>query len=173
MTTRLFRQPARRMIDARTGSRVSYLSTRVLLLCVLFLAGCGTSRESVNSYTRTNTAADEASAAQTLKTIAAAQMSFFAGHGEYGSFEDLTSGGLLDNRFAGHTPEVGGYVYTIKLAPSSGSEPAMFAVYADPKTNASGGAAPSAARHLYMDSTSGVIHANASQQAQASDPAFP
>jgi hypothetical protein len=173
MTTRLFRQRVRRMIDARTLARFSYLSTLVLLLCVLFLTGCGTSRESVNSYTRTSTAADEAGAAQTLRTISAAQMSFFAGHGEYGSFEDLTGGGLLDNRFAGHTPEVGGYVYTIKLAPSSGGEPSMFAAYADPKASASGGAAPSAARHLYMDSTNSVIHANPSQQAKASDPAFP
>lgn len=163
MTTRLFRQRARRVIDARW-------SALGMLLCALLLAGCGTSRESANTYTRANTAADETSAAQTLKTISAAQMSFFAGHGEYGSFEDLTSSGLLDNRFAGHTPQVGGYVFTIKLAPSSGSDPAMYAAYADPKTPASGA---TAARHLYMDSTSSVIHANASQPATATDPAFP
>ncbi len=154
-------------------------SVSVHLLCILvsalgmvFASGCGTSRESVNSYQQTTTAIDENGAARALGVIAKAQTQFsITNGGEYGMFEDLTKAGLLDSRFAGHTPELGGYVYTIKLAPASGGQAAMFAVFADPKTPTSG--VQTNARHLYMDSTSGVIHANAAQQASANDPAFP
>jgi hypothetical protein len=163
MTTRLFSRHARRAASG-PGALIS-------LLCVLLLTGCGTSRESTNSYKQSVSAVDETGAAQTLKTIAAAEMSFIAGHGEYGSFEDLTAGGQLDSRFAGRPPEMSGYVYTIKLRPSSNGEAPMYAAYADPKTPASG--VQTTGRHLYIDSTSSVIHANSSQQAAASDPAFP
>jgi hypothetical protein len=153
-------------------ARPVLFSTLACVLCALFMAGCGTSREATNSYTQTVTAVDENGAARTLKAIASAEATYSITHSnEFGSFEDLTSGGLLDNRFAGHTPELAGFVYTIKLAPASGDQAAMYAVYADPKTPASG--IQTAGRHLYLDSTNGVIHANKSQQASASDPAFP
>jgi hypothetical protein len=164
MTIRLSRRRARALAVV--------LTALISLLCVLLMTGCGTSRESGNSYKQTTTAVDETGAVQTLRTISTAQASFAVGHGgEYGSFEDLTGSGLLDKRFAAHTPEVGGYVFTIKLAPASGDQASMYAAYADPKTPASG--VQTNGRHLYMDSTSSIIHANNSQQASASDPAFP
>lgn len=135
------------------------------------MSGCGTSRESANSYTGGVTAVDENGAAQTLRTIMAAETTYSVSNGgEYGMFEDLTRAGLLDKRFSGHTPELNGYVYTIKLAPGSGSQAPMFAVFADPKTPASG--VQTSGRHLYLDSASGTIHVNNSQQASASDPSF-
>jgi hypothetical protein len=147
------------------------LSLLVSVLCALLMVGCGTSRESTNSYTQTVTAVDESGAARTLRLIATAQMQYSIAHGgEYGMFEDLTGGSLLDSRFRGHTPEVGGYVYTMKLAPASGGQAAMYAVFADPKTPASG--VQTSGRHLYMDSTSNVIHASPTQTATANDPAF-
>jgi hypothetical protein len=92
------------------------------------------------------TAVDESGAARTLKTIQTAQATFAVSHGgEYGSFADLTGSALLDERFAGQRPEMGGYVYTMRLLPSSGGQAPMYA----------------------------VIHANSSQPASASDPSFP
>jgi hypothetical protein len=158
-------------------SRRKRLSTVVLgafvsALCVLLMTSCGTSRESTNSYTKTVTAADEGGAVRALGVISKAQLQYsITNGGEYGMFEDLTRSGLLDSRFTGHTPEVGGYVYTMKLAPASGGQAAMFAVFADPKTPTSG--VQTNGRHLYVDSTSNVVHSNASQQGSASDPAFP
>jgi hypothetical protein len=86
-------------------------------------------------------------------------------------FEDLTGGGLLDKRFAGHTPELGGYVYTIKLAPGASDRTPMFAVFADPKTPTGG--AQATGRHFYLDSMTNNIHVNGAQQAAASDPTYP
>lgn len=161
------------ILPLRPCSRATFVACALVsLLCVLLMLGCGTSRESANSYTRTVTAVDENGAVQTLRAISTAQASYAVSNGgEYGMFEDLTGKGLLDKRFASHTPEVGGYIYTIKLAPGSGNQAPMYAVYADPKAPASG--VQTGGRHLYLDSTSGVIHANTSQQATASDPSFP
>ncbi|MDX6693750.1 MAG: hypothetical protein QOF02_1353 [Blastocatellia bacterium] len=161
-----------RFLRRRASLRRAVLSALICAPCLLFMSGCGTSRESANSYTQSVTAVDENGAVRTLGVISKAQLQYsITNGGEYGMFEDLTRSGLLDSRFAGHTPELGGYVYTIKLAPASGGEAAKFVVYADPKTPASG--IQTKGRHLYVDSTNSVVHANATQQASASDPAFP
>ena len=147
-------------------------SALVSALCLLSLSGCGTSRESANSYTQATSAVDEAGAVRALGVISKAELQYsITNGGEYGTFENLTRSGLLDSRFAGSAPELSGYVYTLKLAPAAGGQAATFAVYADPKTPASGVQAKG--RHLYLDSTNNVVHANAAQQASASDPAFP
>lgn len=152
-------------------ANVVVLSVLISLPCALFLVGCGTSRESANSYTQTATAVDESGAARTLRLIATAQTQFAVSHGgEYGMFEELSGSSLLDSRFKGDSPVVGGYVYTIKLRPASGADAAMYAVFADPEKPASG--VQTNARHLYMDSTSNVIHANQTQTASATDPAI-
>lgn len=160
-----------RLSRQRNDATALLFSAFISLLCMFFMVGCGTSRESANSYTQTVTAVDENGAARTLKLISTAQLSYsVSNEGQYGSFEDLTKAALLDNRFAGQTPEVGGYVYTIKLSPGLGGAASTYVVYADPKTPASG--IQTNGRHLFMDSTSDVIHANKSQQASARDPAF-
>jgi hypothetical protein len=87
---------------------------------------------------------------------------------EYGSLSDLVKDNYLDQRFAGAVPVVEGYAFTLKLRPKSGGEAAAFSINADPKqedATSTGGA-----RHLYMDSSSNVIRANAQQPATASDP---
>lgn len=163
----------------RDRAIIFVLRAALLSLCALLIAGCGTGPGAANTYTKSVTAADEASAAQTLKTIAGAQASYFASHGEYGSFKDLTGSGMLDSRFNGSPPEMNGYVFTIKLLPSAGGtippsssgNEAKYSVSADPKTPASG--IQTAGRHFYLDSTSSVIHVNSTQSASATDPAFP
>jgi uncharacterized protein YceK len=140
----------------------------LMLLAVLWLSGCGTTRKETEAYQKSVTAVDENGAIRTLRLIASAQASYAAtNNGEYGTFEDLTSRGMLDQRFASHTPELGGYVFTIRIAPASGEQGAMFAVNADPKTPASG--IQTNGRHFYLDA-GGVIHANNSRTASESDP---
>ena len=154
-------------LSLRCSGAIVVLSA-LMLLSASLLSGCGTTRKETEAYQKSVTAVDENGAIRTLRLIMTAQTSFSATHGgEYGSFEDLSSSGSLDGRFNSHSPEQGGYVFTMKLAPASGSEGPMFAVYADPKTPTSG--IQTNGRHFFMD-TSGVIHVNNSQTASASDP---
>ena len=113
--------------------------------------------------------ANEAAAIRTLQTIFRAETQYMLSHAEeYGTFDQLKQDRYLDQRFAGTAPVVEGYAFTIQLTPKSGSGAAAYSINADPKqedASSTGGA-----RHLYMDSSSNVIHANAQQPATANDP---
>jgi hypothetical protein len=113
--------------------------------------------------------ANEAAAIRALQTIFRAETQYMLSHAEeYGTFDQLMKDRYLDQRFAGTSPVVEGYALTIQLTPKAGSGAAAYTVNADPKqadASSTGGA-----RHLYMDSSSNVIHANAQRPATASDP---
>ena len=102
---------------------------------------------------------DETSAIATLQTIAAAQRSYFASTGEYGSFQQLSSGDFLDSRFNSDKPEVQNYVFSMDVSAQK------FSCNADPLK-----VAGQAGRHLYTDSESAAVHVNPDQPATASDP---
>jgi hypothetical protein len=87
---------------------------------------------------------------------------------EYATFAQLVQDNYLDSRFVGDAPVVAGYSFTMKLTPKSGAEGAAFTVNADPGNM--DGTSTSGARHLYLDSTSNVIHVNATRPATVSDP---
>jgi hypothetical protein len=146
-------------------------SVNLLLSCLLVWAGllafgCG---KQVETTQQTKKLADEAAAVRTLQNISRVQTQFALTHaGEYGSFDDLAKANLLDQRFSGRSPEVAGYVFTIRLRPGDGTEPPAFAVNADPKQTESD--APSGARHLFMDSSSSVVRFNKNQPATINDP---
>jgi hypothetical protein len=138
----------------------------VLVLGLAFLSACG-GKQQVGTAEKGVKGADEASAIQALLNISRVETQFSLTHaGEYGMFDDLVKENFLDQRFSGRSPELAGYVFTIRLRPQSGAEPPAFAVNADPKQveGASG------ARHLYIDSSSSVIRANARQPATLNDP---
>src|SRR5712691_11121828 len=65
--------------------------------------------------------ANEAAAIKTLRTIAEQQMLFYNSHqrSTFGTFEEMRKENLLDTRFAGGTPVVEGYVFTMKVTPKS------------------------------------------------------
>ena len=110
--------------------------------------------------------ADEASAILALRAISLAQRNFsLSNGGSYGTFEQLVAASQLDERFKADKPKVRGYVLTMNVtAKTEGAPEGSYSVNADPE-----GSAPQAGRHLYMDSTSGLIHVKASQPATASD----
>ena len=113
--------------------------------------------------------ANEAAAIRTLQTIFRAQTQYMLSHAEeYGTLDQLRQDNYLDQRFAGQAPVVEGYAFTINLTPKSGSEAARYTINADPKqmdATTTGGA-----RHLYMDSDSNVVRANAARPATVNDP---
>ena len=110
--------------------------------------------------------ADETAAISALHSISLAQRNFSVSNGgSYGTFEQLVAAGLLDERFKADKPNVRGYALTMSVtAKTEGVPEGSYSVNADPE-----GSAPQAGRHLYMDSSSGLIHVNASQPATASD----
>src|SRR5215472_4770685 len=90
---------------------------RLLLLLVLALPlnGCSSSKpaDGLGVYPKAEGAADEMSAIQSLRTIASAEMQWKTTNGTYGNFDELIQAGFLDERFAGATPTVRGYAFSI------------------------------------------------------------
>jgi len=135
-----------------------------LLVSMFVLASCssGNSSQGLGSLPKAMGAADEASAIQTLRTIATAEGQLKAARGSYGDFDALTSAGYLDQRFAGRTPNLQGYRYTISATD------AEFTVNAEPQTTETHPA--TGTRHFYLDGSDNVLHANPTQTASKTDP---
>src|SRR5215210_5407707 len=139
-----------------------------LVLSLLLVSACASKQVETSQKAVNRT--DEAAAVQALQNIYRQETQFSLTHaGEYGMFDDLVKESFLDERFQGRSPELAGYVFTIRLRPQSGGDSAAFAVNADPKP-AQGAAPASGGRHLYIDSSSNVVRANAAQPATDRDP---
>lgn len=140
----------------------------LLISSTLFAPACS---KQVETYRETKTLANEAAAVRALHNIFKAQIIYSTMHpGEYGTFDQLVTEDVLDRRFAGASPRLEGYVFTMRLAPQSDAQPATFIINADPKQDEGAPSPASNARHLYIDSSGSVIHANATQPATAGDP---
>jgi prepilin-type N-terminal cleavage/methylation domain-containing protein len=115
-------------------------------------------------------AANEAAAIKTLRTIAEQQMLYYNSHQRtaFGTFDEMLKEGMLDTRFAGGTPVVDGYIYTMRVIPKSTSTPAGYSVNADPQVTEGVGA--TGKNHFFLDSNSNTIHVNPSQPATVTDP---
>ncbi|MDT4898224.1 MAG: hypothetical protein QOH25_3301 [Acidobacteriota bacterium] len=161
------------------GKSVRLVDFVLLALAVALLAsacgktsdnsGAGNSGNQAGVMKKSLNVANEAAAIRTLQTIFRAQTQYMLSHAEeYGTFDQLVQDNYLDQRFAGSTPVVEGYAFSIKLTPKSDSESAAYSVNADPKQ--ADGTSTGGARHLYLDSSSNVVRANAGQTATASDP---
>jgi hypothetical protein len=112
--------------------------------------------------------ADETAAVAALHSIAVAQQTYsISNNGNYGTLQQLRDAGFLDVRFDKADGGVKDYALTVNTKPQSGGEPASFSCNADP-TNSG----PQAGRHLYIDSTSTVVHVNPTQPATAADPNY-
>ncbi|MGH9872633.1 MAG: hypothetical protein ACRD9S_09220 [Pyrinomonadaceae bacterium] len=105
--------------------------------------------------------ADETAATGALRAIAVAQQTYsVTNEGNYGTFQQLTAGGYLDERFNSDKPALKNYVLTMEVV----SKPPSYSCNADPAGEGPQG------RHFYMDSKSTALHVNATQPASGSDP---
>jgi hypothetical protein len=167
------------MRNPEQRKRVSiFACTLLALAAALLTSACGKKADNSMTGTSGNRAselktslnvANEAATIRTLQTIYRAQTEYMLSHAEdYGTFDQLVADRYLDGRFAGATPIVEGYAFTMKVTPKAGSESAAYSINADPKQ--SDGTSTGGARRLYMDSTSNVVHASATQSATANDP---
>src|SRR5260370_20802093 len=139
-----------------TSGRSQIINERWSLLVglcagALLLASCssGDSSKGLGVYPKALGAADEASAIQSLRTIATAQQELKATRGAYGSFDALTQAGLLDARFAGSTPNLKGYRFNMNVTDSD------FLVNPDPQTTET--QPTTRIRHVYLHSTENTL----------------
>ena len=116
--------------------------------------------------------ANEAAAIKTLRTVAEQQMLYYNSHQRttFGGFDEMLKEGLLDNRFAGTTPVVEGYVFTMRVIPRSTTQQAGYTLNADPQVTEGVGA--TGKNHYYLDSDTNTIRVNDSQPAAPSDPSI-
>ena len=132
-------------------------------------SGSGNSGNQAGVLKKSLNVANEAAAIRTLQTIFRGQSQYMLSHAEeYGTFDQLVQDNYLDQRFTGSAPVVEGYAFTIKLTPKSDSGSAAYSVNADPQQ--ADGTSTGGARHLYLDSSSNVVRANAQRPASANDP---
>jgi prepilin-type N-terminal cleavage/methylation domain-containing protein len=112
---------------------------------------------------------NETAAITHLQRLSTAQVTYFNTHNRanYGTFDQLSSGGYVDRRFAGDTPLVDGYLFRLALTAKSGNQPAAYAVNGDPQKPT--GITATGNRFFYISSDSGLT-TNGEKPAGPDDP---
>lgn len=113
---------------------------------------------------------NEAAAITHLQRISTAQVTYYNTHNRsgYGTFDQLSSGGYLDRRFAGDGPLVDGYIFRLTLTTKSGNQPPGYAVNADPQKPT--GLTATGNRFFYIGSDVGVPTSSNEKSATPEDP---
>lgn len=152
-----------RQRSAELGFSLIELMIVIAIIGILIAVGVTGWKAAVKS-------ANEAAATQSLRTIAADQMLYYNAHqrSSFGTFDEMLKEGLLNSRFAGTTPVVEGYIFTMRVIPKSTTTQPGYAVNADPQITEGVGA--TGKNHFYMDSNSNTIHVNPTQPATVADP---
>jgi type IV pilus assembly protein PilA len=86
----------------------SLLELLIVVAIILIIATIA-----IPSLLRSRQAANESGAVANLRTINTAQVTYLSTNGNYGTLANLSSGGLIDDRFSADGLTVGGYVYTL------------------------------------------------------------
>ena len=152
------------LIKNRAGEQgFSLIELMIVIAIIGILIGVG-----IPAWRNAVIAANETSAIQSLRTIAAEQRTYYIRTKEYGTFDQLIQAGALDQRYAGESPVVDGYIFTMKVTPKATNQPPGFAANADPQV--SEGLTATGKRHFYMGTDTNGVTANATQPATAKDP---
>lgn len=116
---------------------------------------------------------NETTTVQSISTIRTLQAQYASKHkGNFApSFDELISSLGLKADFKGEKPVVNGYVYSMKVQESSGSQPSFYSVNADPQV--AEGLQSTGTRHFYFDSTLGAMKSTEENRpAKADDPSI-
>lgn len=115
---------------------------------------------------------NETSAAQSLEKIRTFQSQYAAkNRGKFATFDELIRTVQLDERFAGESPVVNGYVFKMTIEEPSTTKPAFYSITADPQVGE--GLQSTGTRHFYTDSTLSTIRTTEENRpAKADDPSL-
>lgn len=113
---------------------------------------------------------NEAAAISHLQRIATAQVTYYntKNRSGYGTFDQLSSGGYLDDKFKGDTPVVDGYIFKATIVPKSTNQPPTWAINADPQKPT--GLTATGSQFFYLGSDAGSVRTNPERPATAEDP---
>src|SRR5882757_5828416 len=113
---------------AERGFSLIELMIVIAIIGILIAVGVTGWRAAVRS-------ANEAATISTLRSIAEQQMLYYNAHqrSTFGTFDEMLKENLLNTRFAGTTPVVDGYVYTMKVIPKSTAQQPGYTVNTDPQ----------------------------------------
>jgi prepilin-type N-terminal cleavage/methylation domain len=116
-------------------------------------------------------AGNENAAQQSLDRIRTLQIQYAGkNQGRFATFDQLIQSGQLDERFAGESPVVNGYRFTMTVDPPTANQPAKFSINADPQVTE--GVSRTGDRHFYTDSTLSTIKYSDEGPANAQSPAI-
>jgi prepilin-type N-terminal cleavage/methylation domain-containing protein len=156
-------KPQRKNLHSQRGFSLIELMIVIAIIGILIAVG-------VTGWKAALRSANEAAAVKTLRTIAEQQMLYYNSHQRttYGTFDEMLKENLLDTRFAGTTPVVDGYIYTMKVIPKSTTAQPGYTINADPQITE--GVSATGKNHFYIDVDTNTIHVNTAQPASATDP---
>ena len=86
----------------------SLLELLIVVAIILIIATIA-----IPSLLRSRQAANESGAVSNLRAINTSQVTYVSSNGNYGSFANLSGGGLIDDRFSADGLIVGGYTYNL------------------------------------------------------------
>ena len=113
---------------------------------------------------------NETTAIQAMTTIRTLQNQYASRHqGKFApNFDELIKSASLDEKFAGESPVVNGYIFIMTVQESSGTNPSSYTLKANPQV--SEGIQATGTRFFYFDSTLGTIKYSEEGEANPQSP---